>query len=309
MSKTVRDYDRYLPVSQRGRQWGLYVTGAGHGQVAAGAPYPRRGHPLSHEFAWQRGRILDEHQIVHIRAGAGEFESRATGSHPIGAGTTILLFPGVWHRYRPDPETGWEEYWVGFAGEDAERLQQRRFITPEEPVCSTGIDELILRAFTTLLDRMRCEPPGFEQLLAAGVWEILASMLSAVRTRQTGSRLHDLIRKAKLILEDHAGGDLTIASVATQLGLSTSRFQHLFRQATGISPYQYHLQLKIHRAEELLRGADLPVKEIAELLQFRSVYHFSKLFKRKTGMSPSQYRQQSQGADPCLTVPFRSAPF
>jgi AraC-like DNA-binding protein len=73
---------------------------------------------------------------------------------------------------------------------------------------------------------------------------------------------------------------------------SCNRFQHAFKQHTGLSPYQYHLQLKIHRAEELLRGTDLSVKQIAQLLQFRSVYHFSTLFKRKTGRAPSLYRQQ-----------------
>lgn len=32
------------------------------------------------------------------------------------AGTVISLFPGEWHSYHPDDETGWDEYWVGFKG-------------------------------------------------------------------------------------------------------------------------------------------------------------------------------------------------
>jgi AraC-like DNA-binding protein len=303
MSKTARDYDRYLPVSRRERLWGLYVTGAGFGRVPPGKPYPRRGHPQSHEFAWQRGRVLEEHQIVYIHAGQGHFESHATGLCPISAGTILLLFPGDWHRYRPDPVTGWEEYWVGFAGEDAERLQTRGFLSPGEPLLRTGPDDLILHAFTTLLDRMRAEPLGFEQWLAASVWEILAATLSAVRTQQAGSRMHDLIRRAKAILEDQAEGPPVIPDIAARLGLSPSRFQHAFKQYTGFSPYQYHLQLKLHRAEEMLRVSDLPVNQIAELLQFQSVYHFSALFKRKIGQSPSQYRKRGEktapGGDDC----------
>ena len=295
MSKTVRDYDRYLPVSHRERLWGLYVTGAGFGQVPPGKPYPRHGHPQSHEFAWQRGRILQEYQMVYIHAGEGQFETQATGLRSVSTGTAILLFPGVWHRYRPDPATGWEEYWIGFAGEDAERLQGRGFITPAEPLLKTGADDLILHAFTTVLDRMRAEPLGFEQWLAASVWEILAAVLSAARMQQAGSRMHHLIRQAKSLLEDSGGELPVIADIAAQLGLSTSRLQHAFKQHTGLSPYQYHLQLKIHRAEEMLRSGDISVKQIAQLLQFRSVYHFSTLFKRKTGLSPTHYRQQSGG--------------
>lgn len=292
MSKTVHQFDRYLPVSQQGRMWGLYVTGAGFGEVLPGKPYPRGGHPRSYEFAWQRGRVLNEYQIVYIHTGEGEFESRLTGPRPIGSGTAMLLFPGVWHRYRPALSVGWEEYWVGFAGEDADRLQRRGFVAAEEPILKTGQHELILHGFTTLIDRMRSEPIGFEQLLAAGVWEILAAVLSATREQQTGSRLHHLIRRAKLILEDQSQGLPIIGNLAGQLGLSVSRFQHAFKQLTGLSPYQYHLQVKIQRAEEMLRGADLSVKQIAQVLQFRSVYHFSTLFKRKTGLSPSQYRDR-----------------
>jgi AraC-like DNA-binding protein len=296
MSKTVRQYDRYLPVSERVRQWGLYVTGAGFGEVPAGSPYPRRGHPQSHEFAWQRGRVLHEYQVVYIRAGSGEFESAASGARPVAAGSTIVLFPGVWHRYRPRPAVGWEEYWVGFAGESAQQLQQRGFLTPDEPLWDTGPDELLLHAFTTLLDRMRAEPPAFEQLLAASVWEILATAQSAARLRQGGDRLHQRIRLARSILESHTGGPPQIAGIAARLGLSVSRFQHAFKEATGLSPYQYHLQLKIQRAEQLLRGGDLSIKELARLLEFRTVYHFSTLFKRKTGLAPSVYRRQTAAA-------------
>jgi AraC-like DNA-binding protein len=293
MSKTVKEYDRYLPVSERERQWGLYVTGAGFGQVLPGSPYPRKGHPASHGFAWQRGRTLHEYQVVYISAGEGQFQSDATGLKSIEAGTVICVFPGVWHRYRPSEATGWEEYWVGFAGEDAQRLQDRHMLTPDEPLLKTGASDLVLHAFRTLLDRMRAEPVGFEQFLEASLWEIVASVLSAVRQRQTGGRRHDLVRRAKLILEEQTSGLPVIEDIAARLSLSPSRFQHLFKEHTGLSPYQYHLELKIQRAREMLRDTDLLVKEIADMLRFQSVYHFSALFKKKTGMSPSQWRDQN----------------
>lgn len=296
MPKPLRDYDRYLPVSERGRRWGLFVVGAGCGRVEPGQPYPRRGHPRSHEFAWLRGRVLQEYQLVYIHAGRGSFDSRATGELSVTPGSVMVLFPGAWHRYRPDPVEGWEEYWVGFAGEDARRLQQRGFLSPDQPLFHTGGDEAVLRAFTTLLDRLRSEPLGFEPLLAASVWEIVAATFSATLMQQAGDRQHQVIRRAKALLELATDEPPSIDALAAELDLSTSRFQHVFKQYTGLSPYQYHLQLKIQRAEELLRSADLPVKQIATLLRFPSVYHFSTLFKRKTGLSPSAYRRRSQGA-------------
>jgi AraC-like DNA-binding protein len=302
MLKTVKEYFRYLPVSERGRQWGLHATGAGFAQVPPGSPYPRTGHPASHDFGWQKGRVLHEYAIVYISDGEGRFQSHATGERPVVAGTVILLFPDVWHRYRPLPHTGWEEYWVCFAGEQADRLLERGFLSPEQPLLKTGQDEGILHSFTALLDRLRVEPMGFEQLIAANVLEIIAAALSAARRQETGGRQYDLVRRAKLILENQMESPPVIEDVAAGLGLSPSRLRQLFKEHTGLSPYQYHLQLKIQRAQEMLSGSDLPVKQIARILRFESVYHFSSLFKRKAGRSPSEWRARSQGGgDPALS--------
>src|SRR3954452_19687525 len=100
MYKTLDEYYRYLPVSERGRHWGLHVTGAGFARVGPGSPYPRQGYPATHEFAWVKGRVLHEYAIVYISDGEGQFQSHATGERGLAAGTAILLFPDVWHRYR-----------------------------------------------------------------------------------------------------------------------------------------------------------------------------------------------------------------
>jgi AraC-like DNA-binding protein len=295
MSKTLKEYFRYFPVSERGRQWGLYVTGAGFAKISPGSPYPPHGHPATHDFAWEMGRVLHEYALVYISAGAGRFESNPTGETPVAAGTVILLFPDIWHRYQPLNAVGWDEYWVAFAGDAADRLQARGFLRPEEPLLKTGTDGLVLHAFNALLDRMRAEPVGFEQLMVASFWEILASTLGAARREETGGRPYEMIRRAKLVLEGQTNGTPVIEELARSLGLSASRFQHLFKEHTGLSPYQYHLQLKVQRARELLRDSDMPVKQVAGMLGFQSVYHFSTLFKRKTGMSPTRWREVTQG--------------
>ena len=111
-----KDYFRYIPVRPRDVQWGLYVTGAGCAHVLPNVPYPPARHPELYDFSWEQGRTLPEYQIVYVSGGRGEFESGPTGTRPIAAGTVLLLFPNVWHRYRPIKETGWSEFWVSFSG-------------------------------------------------------------------------------------------------------------------------------------------------------------------------------------------------
>ena len=174
---------RFLPVSPRDRDWGLYVTAAGYESISPNSPYPLPHRP-SVDWAWQRGRVLQVYAVVYITEGHGEFESEATRPIKIEPGSAILLFPGVRHRYRPSQDTGWDDYWVLFQGDYADRLRERRFLRPEEPVIKIGIDERVQRAFTALLDRIESESFGSQQLNAVNTLEIIASLGNCCATSQ-----------------------------------------------------------------------------------------------------------------------------
>jgi len=290
MPNRAKDFFRYLPLSERDEQWGLYVTAGGFNAIAPGDPYPRPGHPRGYSFSMSQGRSLPEYQVLYITRGEGEFESKPSGPKRVAAGSAILLFPGVWHRYRPSPDVGWDEYWISYNGPYMERLLRYGFISPQTPVLKTGLDYILLHAYLTFLDRLRSEPVGFQQLLASSAMEILAAVLGASRGQGTGGRMHELVCRAKSLLETQVETIPTMKKLAASLGLSTTHFYRVFREHTGLTPYQYHLQLRIERAKQMLLGTTSSVKEIANALAFESPFHFSNAFKRKTGMSPSQWR-------------------
>ena len=66
----------------------------------------------------------------------------------------------------------------------------------------------------------------------------------------------------------------------------------MFKKYTGISPAQYHLQLRIKKAEDMLSMTNKPIKEIAFELGFSSLFYFSRLFKQKTGVNPTELRNR-----------------
>jgi len=233
---------------------------------------------------------MPDYAVLYVTSGEGEFESEATERRIVSTGSVILLFPGSWHRYRPAGATGWTKYSVAFGGGYAGRLVRRHFFSPQSPVLDTGLDDTLLHAYLRVLERVRTEPPGYPQLIAADTMEILAATLAATRGRQTGTTLEAAIRQARHFLEEHAEQWVDVRKLAESLHLSYERFRHLFKEQTGVAPGQYHLQVRINRAKELLRGTAHPVKEIAAALNFDDTYHFSKIFKRHTGMSPSRWR-------------------
>ena len=124
----------YLPVTDHDERWGIVCTTAGYQNVPPGSPYPLTQHPDSYSFTRSRGRVLGEYQLLYIVSGQGEFRSASSPAAPVKAGTVVMLFPDEWHTYAPDPETGWEEWWVGFRGENIDRRVAEGFFSPKTPL-------------------------------------------------------------------------------------------------------------------------------------------------------------------------------
>jgi two-component system response regulator YesN len=95
---------------------------------------------------------------------------------------------------------------------------------------------------------------------------------------------------------DHLAGNygdngLTQESVAQMFHFSPSYFGSLFKTTTGQTFVQYLNNLRIQKAQEMLKASSLKVYDIAERTGFADVRYFIRVFKKTTGLSPNQYRQ------------------
>jgi hypothetical protein len=127
MRSDLENFHRYFPVSPRDMKWGLYVTGVGEGHIKPHTKYPPPGHPKGYAFEWHRGRTLNHYALVYISQGGGCFENSRGHIQEIRQGDVMLLFPGVWHRYMPNAETGWDEHWIAFDGKTAREWEANGF--------------------------------------------------------------------------------------------------------------------------------------------------------------------------------------
>lgn len=292
MATPVKESFRYLAISQQDRDWDLYVPGVGFALNEMPGPI-NPAHPAPYYYRHEEGRVLPEYQLVYITQGEGTFESEACPKQVITAGNLFVLFPGVWHRYAPNPLAGWDEYWVSVNGDYFDRVIKRSPLSAQSPVLTTGLDETIFHGYRRIWDRVHCEPPGLQQLIAANSLEILGAALAAVRARRMRRTPSGLVDQACLILRGRYDEAVDMEELAASLHISYDRFRHLFKEQTGLSPYQYHLQARILRAQEMLRSTQLSIREISTSLNFADPYHFSKMFKEKTGMSPTRWRGEA----------------
>jgi AraC family transcriptional regulator len=76
------------------------------------------------------------------------------------------------------------------------------------------------------------------------------------------------LQQAIAYIHNHLPEDLSIMVIANELEMSQYYFSRLFKQSTGLSPYQYVMRQRIERAKYLLKTTVLSVLSIAEQVGF-----------------------------------------
>lgn len=287
-------FAKYLNAGTLDKEWGLYLTVVGYAQIPPSLVYPPQIHPSGYFFTWEKGRVLQEFQINYITEGSGTFET-LTDTFQVVPGSMLILQPGMWHRYKPDPNTGWNEHYIGFKGDFCSKLFQEGFFSSGKPVLYVGFQENLLKLFFEIIQLVKDEKTGHQQVCASNTILMLSLILSVIRNQEfAGKTIERTIRKACLYFRENLNTNVNIENLAAELNVGYSYFRQMFRKYTGISPTQYHLSLRIQKAKDLLASTDMSFKEIANELGFESYFYFSRIFRDKTGNSPMEFRKEHQ---------------
>lgn len=293
MANQKKDLLKYLTINELDEKWGIVVTTAGYQFIPPQTPYPLSVHPEHYAFKPQTGRILNEYQLVYITKGNGYFSSQSCPKKRIKAGTMILLFPGEWHSYHPDIDTGWDEYWVGFRGPHIDKRVENGFFSCKEPLHHIGISSGIVSLYEEILRIAAEERFGYQQMASSIVLHILGSMYYKEKNNSFTDRyVIDKINEARILMRDFENMK-TAEEIAREIGVGYSWFRRVFKEYTRVSPAQYQLQLRLLRAKELLTSSNMNISEIAYALKFENTGQFSTFFKHKEGITPSEFRERN----------------
>lgn len=285
---------KYLLTNSHDVLWGLTVSTVGYEEIAPGDDYPTKGHADGYYFDVNKGRRLDEYQLLYQPEGSGSFSSDHIKETPIKAGDMFLLFPGEWHSYHPSATEGWKSYWIGFKGRNVDDRVKAGFLSPEHPIYHVGYSSDIIRLYKEAYAVAIEEAAYHQQTLAGIVNHLVGLMYSLQRNIILGrDQGHvEMISRARLRIRESLEENLTIQQIADEMSISYSNFRKLFKEFTGIAPSMYQQELRLQRAKELLATTNLSIKEIAYRLNFESPDYFSSKFKIKTGDKPSEFRNK-----------------
>ena len=148
---------------------------------------------------------------------------------------------------------------------------------------------LILSALIAEADAGNPSGLPFVELLAAALGKQIALHAGAQKpqlARMRGGLSSVARRRALELLDTHLDSNISIETLANEVGLSPAHFARAFKETMGLAPHRYLLHLRLERARRLLDAEDAVLSSIAQRSGFADQAHFTRLFKREYGVTP-----------------------
>lgn len=247
----------------------------------------------------------DEASFHQIRRGNATLECNDQIEH-LGPGDLVFLAPGREHRLSSGETAHGGEQAVadtlllcGYCSFDK---------TLGTPLTDLFPDQVIIRDWQlqesgwlkTVLDQLSREylsmRPG-TQIVVNRLTEVLIVELIRQNFAQQGdapllNALSDrYVGKALQALHQHPQAAWSLASLASDVGLSRAAFARRFTQLVGQPMFDYLTGIRLQRACQLLRETDLPIHEVASRAGYESDLAFTRTFKKRLGQTPTAYRK------------------
>ena len=287
----MNNFNKYWLIPQQNNQF-LQILNCGYNSFKQANDYPQQTHPQEYLFSWEKGRRLQEYQLVFIARGGGVFETETTKLTTINGGTLLILYPNKWHRYKPNRETGWDEYWIGIQGNYTKAVLENIEAFGHEYYSfdsSADLHDLFIKLTNLAYQDWQNSTPLME-----GITANIMGVIQYKLVNEKGDIINatSAISRAILYMQDHIREIMDMQKVAKEVNMGYSSFRKKFNEITGFSPAQYLIELRLTKARKLLKETNLSAKEIAFMTGFESEQYFNRLFKVKNLITPNQFRKE-----------------
>jgi two-component system response regulator YesN len=162
------------------------------------------------------------------------------------------------------------------------------------------------------------EPPPFaaaeeimalEDIRAWESWSAYAFDLLLRRAARSRSNPDSLpLDMAVKYIDEHYTEGIQLIDAAAAARVSPAYLSRLFSEYFKIGFIDYITERRIEKAEKLIRGSRMNMKEIAFAVGYQDPNYFSKIFKKVMGMLPTQYAAEfrSGGEQPQEEEPWEA---
>lgn len=230
--------------------------------------------------------IRDSYIIESCTGGYGSVIINGT-EFPVSDGDCVILLPGDVIIHTADDNKPRCGVWCAVKGIKIASYLKLAGITSKTPYAPKEAFHAVTKQIEKLIDMEDDNDIGSDLRREAHIHFLFGEILRHVKK---GSENNLYTQKALHIIEMRYGDNLSIASIADELGLERCYFSTIFKQSTGKTPHSYLSELRIKKACALLTDCTLSVSEVAQAVGIEPV-NFSRVFKKYTGMLPTNYKK------------------
>ena len=213
----------------------------------------------------------------------------------------VMVFPEWEITYKRALTDTWSYAWIGFAGMKAEECAIYSGFFPENPVQNVStarpvqelVDQMIEareNTFANVLRRNGLLKIFFAELVEYHNKQLVEEQLKNVNDTEKSPH----IRKAITYITDNYASRIKINELADYVGVNRSYLASSFKKATGYSPKEYLLSLRMEKAKSLLEKTDMPINSVANSVGYTDQLAFSRMFKEYSGISPKAFREKQK---------------
>ncbi len=206
-------------------------------------------------------------------------------------GKALLHFPNVRQHYFFKKEDKTILLWVHFTGHLTKILDELK--SDKTVIVDLKNERRFEEIFRRMISAQNVKAPYYE-ITASGYLMVLLSDIAKTKANETAIGHISSQKELKAVINDmhlNFNKPIDIKKYADMCCISLSRFAHVFKEYTGVSPYRFVLHIKIERAMELLMSTDISVEECAEAVGFSDPSYFSRIFKKMTSKTPTEYKK------------------
>ena len=213
-------------------------------------------------------------------------------SHTLTAGTAIIIPPGTPYFYK-NPNGEYMDDWMHF-NFDVDSFDIESYVPSNQffPVGDVDSFSFYIRQllYENTYGHTECRKENIDYLM-----RILLNNLAVDAKNKGNSDLYNpyypKLQQIRMELQSSIYQEKTADDYSTQLGISKSHFQHLYKNYFGIAFNQDIIQMRIAFAKDMLETSDMPVEQISEICGYTNDVHFFRQFHTITGLTPAKYRK------------------
>ncbi len=241
------------------------------------------------------GPALRDYYLFHyIKSGRGIFEVNKK-KYDLQQGQMFAICPGDVTYYKADDSDPWEYNWIGFSSKEAEEIAAYTGIDAQDPIREIPGDSRIPDILEELSVLFPVNKPDIYRsisLLYDFIAELTRSFAAPPRSNVPSDQ-NIYIEAVKKYIGNNYQNNISVAQIASRIGLNRSYLGTLFKKSTEKSIQEYLIEYRLRRAMSLVRDTELGILEISNSVGYADQFAFSRAFKKKFGISPSKARDKS----------------